>query len=111
MVRFVDDEHRALLGFQGEPGDLSADDAEGAGAVALGGQSQFPGDGLVHVHHVAGRQGHVEDAVEAGVESRGDLAADGGFAGAGLAGDQADGAQFQQGPVPRVWARGRRYRD
>ena len=85
-----------MLGLQGQAGDLGADGAVGGGAVALDGQAQLPGDGLVHVHDVAGGQRHVEQAVQARVQAGGDLAADGGLARADLAGDQADAAQLDQ---------------
>src|ERR687891_717393 len=79
-----------------------ADDPESTGTVALGGQSQLPADGLVHIHDVAGGQRYVEDPVEAGVQGGGDLAADGGFARAGLAGEERDGAQLQEMAQPRL---------
>jgi hypothetical protein len=96
VVRLIDDEHGLLFGFDDEPGDLGADGARCAGPVALCVQAELPGDALVHIHDVAGRQGDVEQAIEAGVQCGGDLAADGGFAGADLAGEQADALELEQ---------------
>ena len=96
MMGLIDDEDRALLGLQAQAGDLGADGAEGGGAVALHRQSQLPTDALVHVHHVAGRERDVEHPIQSRMQIGGDLAADGGFPRAGLAGDQTDGAQLQQ---------------
>ena len=70
--------------------------AVGGGAGAFGGQTEFPGDRLVHVENVAGGEGDVEHAVQAGMEVGGDVAADGGLAAADLTGEQADAAQFEQ---------------
>ena len=56
VLGFVDDEHGELLGLAHPSGDLGTDGAVGGGARAFGGQPQFPGDGLVHVEHVAGGQ-------------------------------------------------------
>ena len=77
-------------------GDLGADGTVGGGAGAFGGQAEFPGDGLVHVEHVAGGEGDIVDAVQTGMEVGGDLAADGGLAATDLAGQQTDAAQFEQ---------------
>ena len=52
--------------------------------------------GLVHVEHVAGGERDVVDAVQAGVESGSYVSADGGLAGADLAGQEADAAQFDE---------------
>ena len=60
------------------------------------GQPEFPGYRLVHVEDVAGGQGDVVDAVQARMEVGGDVPADGGLAGAYLAGEQADAAQFDE---------------
>jgi len=72
------------------------DGTEGARAVSLDGQAQLPGDGLVHVEHVAGGEVDVEEAVQARVQGACELTAGGGLARAGLAGDQADAAQLDQ---------------
>jgi len=63
MLRLVDDQHRQLLGLLRQPGDLDTDGAVGGGAGALGGQPHLPGDGLVHVEHVAGGQRDIVAAV------------------------------------------------
>ena len=63
---------------------------------ALGGQAELPGDGLVHVEDVAGGEGDVVDAEQAGVEVGGDVSANGGLAAADLAGQQPDAAQLEQ---------------
>ena len=81
VVGFVDDEYRALFGLQGEARDFGADDAEGRCARALGGQSQLPADGFIHIHDVAGGQGDIEDSIEARVQCGGDLAAHRGLSG------------------------------
>ena len=96
VLGLVDDEHRQLFGFGDESGDLVADGAVGGGSRAFGGQAEFPGDGLVHVEHVAGGERDVVDAVEAGMQGGGDCPAGGGFAGADLAGQQADTAQVDE---------------
>ena len=96
MMGFVDDQYRSLFALQGQAGDFGADNAKGGGAVALGGQAQFPGDGFVHIHDVAGGERDVEEAIQAGVQGGGDASADGGFAAAGFAGEQPNGAQLQQ---------------
>ena len=80
VLRLVDDEHGELLGLAHQSGDFGADGAVGGGARALGGQAELPGDGFVHVEHVAGGQGDVADAVQAGMQGGGDVAAHGGFA-------------------------------
>ena len=96
MVGFVDDEHGQLLGFDGESGNLGSDGVVGGGAGALDGQSEFPGDGLVHVEHVAGGQRDVVHPIESGVELRGEVPADGGLAGTDLAGEHADALEFDE---------------
>ena len=45
---------------------------------------------------MAGGQRDIEDAVETGVEPAEELSAGGGFAGAGLAGEQTDAAQLEE---------------
>jgi hypothetical protein len=42
----VDDEHRAQAVLAAEAGDLAANLAEERGAIALGGQTELPGDDL-----------------------------------------------------------------
>jgi hypothetical protein len=96
VLGLVHDEDRPHLRLDAEPGHLGANDAVGGGAAPLGGQAQLPGDGLVHVGHVAGGERHVEDSVEAGVERGRHLAADGGLAAPGLAGDEADATQVEE---------------
>ena len=85
-----------LSGLLDQAGDLGADGAVGGGAGAFGGQAEFPGDGLVHVEHIAGGERDVAEAVQAGVEAGGDVPAEGGLAGSDLAGEQADAAQFDE---------------
>ena len=80
VLGFVDDEHGELLGLAHPSGDLGTDGAVGGGARAFGGQPQFPGDGLVHVEHVAGGQGDVAHPIQAGMQGGGDVSAHGGFA-------------------------------
>jgi len=58
--------------------------------------------GFVHIHDMAGGEPDVEQAVEAGMQGGGDFTADGGFAGADLAGDQPDPAQLQEVVKPDV---------
>ena len=96
VVCLVDDEHGELLGFGDQAGDLVADGAIGVGSRAFGGQAEFPGDGHVHVEHAAGGERDVVDAMQSRVQSGGDVPADGGLAGADLAGQQADAAQFDE---------------
>ena len=85
-----------MAGFGGEASDFGLERAEGHRAVALDGQFQFPGDGLVHIHDVARGQGDVEEAVQAGLQGGGELAAGGGLAATAFAGDQADTAQLDE---------------
>ena len=96
VLGFVDDEHGELLGLAHQSGDFFADGAVGGGARALGGKPQLPGDGLVHVEDVAGGQGDVADAVQAGMQCGGDVAAYGGFARADLAGDEGDALELDE---------------
>ena len=100
MMGLVDDQHRHLLGFGDEPGDLVADCLAGGGAGPLYGQAELPCDGLVHVEYVAGGERDVVDAVEPGVKARGEMAAHGGLARADLAGEQADAAQVDKVAEP-----------
>ena len=102
MPGLVDDQDGELPGLLDEPRDLVADGAVGGGAGALLGQAELPGDGLVHVEHVAGGQRHVVDAVQAGMEAGGDAAADGGLAGPDLAGQEADAAELDEVPEARL---------
>ena len=83
----VDDEDGQLPGLLCEAGDLGPDRVMGRGAGPLDGEAELPGDGLVDVEHVAGGERDVVDAVEAGVELVGEVAADGCLAGPDLAGD------------------------
>ena len=96
MVGLVDDEHGELLGLADEAGDFGADLAVGGGAGAHGGEAEFPGESLVHVQDGSGRKGDIEDRIEAGMQGGGDAAAEGGLAAAGLAGEQAEAAQFEE---------------
>ena len=80
VMGLINDEHRALAGLQGQAADLAADGTEGRGAVALDGQPQLPANGFVHVQHIAGGQGHIEDSIESRMQAGGDLAAHGGLA-------------------------------
>ena len=68
VLGLVDDEDGELLGLAHQSGDFGADGAVGGGARAFGGQPQLPSDGLVHVEDVAGGQGDVADAVQAGMK-------------------------------------------
>ena len=95
-MRLVDDQDGQQFGLLNEAGDLGADGAVGGGAGALGGQAELPGDGLVHVEDVAGGEGDVVDAEQAGVEVGGDVSANGGLAAADLAGQQPEAAQLEQ---------------
>ena len=79
VVRFVDDEDGELLGLAHQAGDFGADGAVGGGARTLGGKTELPGDGLVHVEHVAGGEGDVAQAVQARMQHGGDVSAHGGF--------------------------------
>jgi hypothetical protein len=72
------------------------DGAVGGGAIALHRQAELPGNGLVHIEHVAGGKGHVEQAVEPRVQAGAQLPAHGGLAAADLAGDEPDAAQLHQ---------------
>ena len=76
--------------------DLGIYGAVGGGAGAFGGQSELPSDGFVHVEHVAGGQGDVAHPIQAGMEGCGDVAAHGGFARTGLAGEQSDALEFDE---------------
>ena len=96
MLRLVDDEHGELLGLAHQARDLGSDGAVGGGARAFGRQAELPGDGFVHVEHVTGGQGDVADAVQAGMQGGGDMAAHGGFARADLAGDEADALELDE---------------
>ena len=96
MMGLVDDQHRQLFGFRHQTGDLVADGLACGGAGALDGQAEFPCDLLVDVEHVAGGQRDVVDAIETGVESCGEVSADGCLAGSHLAGEQADAAQVDE---------------
>ena len=102
MPGLVDDQDGQLPGLLDEPRDLVADGAVGGGAGALLGEAELPGDGLVHVEHVAGGRRDVVDAVQAGMEAGGDAAADGGLAGPDLAGQEADAAQLDEMPEARL---------
>ena len=93
VLGLVDDQDGELLGLLDEAGDLVADGAVGGGAGALLGQAEAPSPrlrgaaiGLVHVEDVAGGERDVVDAVQSGMEACGDVPADGGLAGADLAG-------------------------
>ena len=79
VVRFVDDEHGELLGLAHQARDFGSDGAVGGGARTLGGKPELPGDGLVHVEHVAGGEGDVAQAVQARMQHGGDVSAHGGF--------------------------------
>ena len=102
MLGFVDDEHGELLGLAHQAGDLGADGPVSGGARALGGKPQLPGDGLVHVEHVAGGERHVAHPMQAGMQVGGDVAAHGGFARADLAGEQADALELDEVMEPRL---------
>ena len=102
VLGFVDDEHGELLGLAHQSGDFGADGAVGGGARAFGGQAEFPGDGLVHVEHVAGGQRDVADPMQAGMQVGGDMAAYGGLARADLAGHQADALEFDEVMEPSL---------
>jgi hypothetical protein len=93
---FVDDEDGLLPCFGDQAGDFGADDARRPGAIAFWGHAEFPGDGLVHIHDVTVGQSDVEHAEQSGVEGGGEFAADGGFTGADLAGEQADAFEFEE---------------
>ena len=82
MPCLVDDEHGELLRLGEEAANLVADGAVGRGPGALLGEAEFASDGLVHVEDVAGGQRDVAVAAQAGMQSGGDVPADGGFAGA-----------------------------
>ena len=78
VLGFIDDEDGELFGLgSDETGDFCADGAVGGGARAFGGQPHLPTDRLVHVEHVAGGERDVVDAVLAGMERGGDVAAAG----------------------------------
>ena len=96
MLGFVDDEHGELLGLAHQSGDFGADGAVGGGARALGGQSQLPGDGFVHVEDVSGGQADVAHPVQARMQGGGDVAAHGGFARADLSGHEADALELDE---------------
>ena len=60
--------------------DLGADLAEGAGAIALGGQTELPSDGFVDIHDVAGGQRHIDDPMQAGMQRFAPASTQGGLA-------------------------------
>ena len=80
-----------LSGLLCEAGDFDTDGVMGRGAGALDAEAELPGDGLVHVEHVAGGQGDVVHAIEAWVELCGKVSAHGGLSGADLSGEQPYG--------------------
>jgi hypothetical protein len=91
----INNKHGSLFTLQGETGDFGADHAKGRGAVAFGREPQFPGDGFIPIHPIAAGERDVAHPIESGMERGGDVAADGGFAAAGLAGDEPS-AQLQE---------------
>lgn len=98
MLRFVDDQHRPLLGFEAQAGHFAADGAVEGGPAPLRLQSQLPGDALVEVHRVAGGERDIEDPVRAGVQRSSDLPTQSGLPAADIGRDQTDAAQVQQVP-------------
>ena len=96
VVGFVDDQYRSAAGFKAKTGNLILDLAIEGSAVTLGRKAHLPGDGLVEVHHIAGGQGDVDDAIQAGVEASDDLAAGAGFAATALAGDESDAPELYE---------------
>ena len=96
VLRLVDDEHGERLGLAHQSGDLGADGAVGGGARALGGKSQLPGDGLVHVEDVSGGEADVAHPIQARMQGGGDVAAHGGLARADLAGHEADALELDE---------------
>ena len=96
VVRFVDDEDGPGAGVGAEARHLRLDLPVERGAGAFDAQPHLPGDGLEEIHHVAGGERHIEDAIETGVELGEDAARGAGLAAAAVAGDQADAAQVEQ---------------
>ena len=96
MMRFIDDEDRADARIGAEARDFGFDLAIERGAGAFDGEAHLPGDRLVEVHDVAGRERDVDDAIEAGVQAGQDASARAGLAAAAVAGDEADAAQVEQ---------------
>ena len=102
LLSLVDDEHGQLFGFGDKPCDFALDGAVRGGAGAFGGQAELPADALVHVEHVAGRERHVADAVQARMQGLGDVPAHSGLAAADFPGQQPDAAQFDEVVEPRL---------
>jgi len=96
VMRFIDDEDGAGAGIGAEARDLGFDLAIEGGAGALDAEPHLPGDGFEEVHDVAGGEGDIEDAIEAGMELRQHAAAGARLAAAAVARDQADAAQVEQ---------------
>ena len=75
--RGVDEEDGQLSGLLREVGDFDSDGMIGRGAGALDAEAESPDDGRVHVEHVAGGQGDVVHAIQAGMELCGEVSAHG----------------------------------
>ena len=96
VVRLVDDEDGQLSGLLCKAGDFDTDGVMGRGTGALAAEAELPGDGLVHVEHVAGAQGDVVHAIQAWKELCGEVSAHGGLSAAELSGEQADAFEFDE---------------